>query len=85
MLIDEATITVKAGNGGNGAVTFKRNAQTAKGGPDGGNGGNGGDVMLRELMILQPLLNFVIKKMSGRKTELKAVSKICMAGTEKNW
>ena len=44
MLIDDIVITVKAGNGGNGKVSFKRNAQTARGGPDGGNGGNGGSV-----------------------------------------
>ena len=37
MLIDEATITVKAGNGGNGAVTFKRNAQTLHRLPGGNN------------------------------------------------
>ena len=44
MLIDDVTVRIKAGNGGNGKVSFKRNAQTAKGGPDGGNGGNGGSV-----------------------------------------
>src|SRR3989338_5776413 len=44
MLIDNVIITIKAGNGGNGSVSFRRNAQTAKGCPDGGNGGNGGNV-----------------------------------------
>lgn len=44
MLIDEVTISVRGGNGGHGRVSFKRNAQTAKGGPDGGNGGNGGNL-----------------------------------------
>lgn len=44
MLIDDIEITVKAGEGGDGKVSFIRNAQTAKGGPDGGNGGNGGNV-----------------------------------------
>jgi GTP-binding protein len=46
MLIDEALITVKAGNGGDGAVSFRREKYVAKGGPDGGDGGNGGHVLL---------------------------------------
>src|ERR1035437_1610828 len=62
MLIDEATITVKAGNGGNGAVSFKRNAQTAKGGPDGGNGGNGGDVYVTGINDFTTLTEFRYKK-----------------------
>jgi len=44
MLIDEAYITIKAGNGGNGKVHFKSNRQVLKGGPDGGDGGDGGDI-----------------------------------------
>ena len=42
MLVDDITITIKAGKGGNGSSVLRRNAQTSKGGPDGGNGGNGG-------------------------------------------
>ncbi len=44
--VDEAQIHVKAGNGGAGAASFRREAHVAKGGPDGGNGGKGGDVWL---------------------------------------
>ncbi len=44
MLVDNVTLYVKAGNGGNGSASFLRNGQTAKGGPNGGNGGNGGDI-----------------------------------------
>ncbi len=62
MLIDEASITVKAGNGGKGAATFKRNAQTAKGGPDGGNGGNGGDVYAQGIDDIMALMEFRYKK-----------------------
>jgi GTPase len=47
MLIDEVIITVQAGNGGNGKVHFRRDALTAKGGPDGGNGGRGGSVYVQ--------------------------------------
>jgi GTP-binding protein len=62
MLIDEATITVKAGNGGNGRVSFKRNAQTAKGGPDGGNAGNGGSVFVVGINDFTTLTEFRYKK-----------------------
>lgn len=44
--VDEATITVRSGNGGHGCVSFRREAHVPKGGPDGGNGGRGGDVVL---------------------------------------
>ncbi len=62
MLIDEATITVKAGNGGDGSVSFKRNAQTAKGGPDGGNAGNGGNVYVQGINDFTTLTEFRYKK-----------------------
>ena len=44
--VDEATIFVRAGRGGDGAVSFRREAHVPRGGPDGGNGGRGGDVVL---------------------------------------
>ena len=46
MFTDEITIEVKAGDGGNGCMSFRREAGVPRGGPDGGNGGNGGDVVL---------------------------------------
>ncbi len=46
MLIDTATIFVRSGRGGGGAVSFRREKYIPKGGPDGGNGGNGGSVIL---------------------------------------
>lgn len=62
MLIDDITITIQAGNGGNGAVHFKRNAQTAKGGPDGGNGGNGGNMYAIGVDDILGLRAFQFKK-----------------------
>ena len=44
MFFDEAKIFVKAGDGGNGVVSFRREAHVPRGGPGGGNGGKGGDV-----------------------------------------
>jgi GTP-binding protein len=44
MITDEITIDVKAGDGGDGKVSYRREKYIAKGGPDGGNGGQGGDV-----------------------------------------
>jgi len=45
MFIDEATIHVKAGDGGRGCVSFRREKYIPKGGPDGGDGGDGGDII----------------------------------------
>ena len=44
MFVDIAKIKIKAGDGGNGAVSFHREKYVASGGPDGGDGGKGGDV-----------------------------------------
>ena len=46
MFHDRARITVQAGRGGDGALSFRREKHVPKGGPDGGDGGPGGDVVL---------------------------------------
>jgi len=56
--VDEAQLHVKAGNGGAGAVAFRREAHVDKGGPDGGDGGRGGDVWLVASTNQSSLLGF---------------------------
>jgi GTP-binding protein len=56
--VDEAQLHVKAGDGGAGAVAFRREAHVAKGGPDGGDGGHGGDVWLIATTDVASLLGF---------------------------
>jgi GTPase len=62
MFIDQATIYVKAGNGGNGIISFRREKYIPKGGPDGGNGGKGGDIILRVDTQLTTLMDFRYKR-----------------------
>lgn len=60
--IDKATVTVKAGDGGNGIVSFRHEKFIDKGGPDGGDGGNGGDVVLVASRNENTLANFRYQK-----------------------
>lgn len=56
--VDEATINVKAGDGGNGCVSFRREKYIEFGGPDGGDGGDGGSVFLQANKGLNTLADF---------------------------
>ena len=56
--VDESGLHVKGGDGGAGAVSFRREAHTPKGGPDGGDGGKGGDVWLVADRNIPSLLGF---------------------------
>ena len=57
-LVDEAEITVTAGNGGNGCIAFRREKFIPLGGPNGGDGGDGGDVWLQADENLNTLVDF---------------------------
>ncbi len=56
--VDEANFFVKAGDGGNGCVSFRREKYVPKGGPSGGDGGRGGSVILEASSRLQSLIDF---------------------------
>jgi len=58
MFIDEATIRVVGGRGGNGVIRFISNKHNWKGGPDGGSGGDGGDVVIRSSLSMSTLYQF---------------------------
>jgi len=61
MFIDEAKIRVKAGNGGNGCLSFRREKYISKGGPNGGNGGSGGSIYFQAVENLSTLVDFAGK------------------------
>lgn len=62
MFVDKVLIHVKAGDGGNGAVSFRHEIYVDKGGPDGGDGGNGGDVILQASRNQNTLVAFRFQK-----------------------
>ena len=58
MFIDEAKIRVKAGDGGNGCMAFRREKYVPRGGPSGGDGGKGGDVIMESSERHNTLVHF---------------------------
>lgn len=62
MFIDNVKIYIKAGNGGNGAISFRREKYVAAGGPDGGDGGNGGNIVFTVDQGSNTLLSFRYKR-----------------------
>ncbi len=62
MFIDKARISIRAGDGGNGSVSFHREKYVAAGGPDGGDGGKGGDVIFIADQNLNTLIDYKYRK-----------------------
>jgi GTP-binding protein len=63
MFVDRVEVKIKAGDGGDGAMSFRHEKFITKGGPDGGDGGDGGDVILRASNNQNTLANFRYKKL----------------------
>ena len=62
MFVDSAKIYIKAGDGGDGCVSFHREKYVAAGGPDGGDGGKGGDIVFKADDNLSNLIDFRYKR-----------------------
>jgi len=62
MFVDKAKIFIKAGDGGNGAISFHREKYVAAGGPDGGDGGKGGSIIFRAAEGMFTLMDFRYKR-----------------------
>lgn len=75
--IDTARISVKAGNGGNGAVAFHREKYVAAGGPDGGDGGRGGNVILVVDNHMSTLMDFRYKRKYTAENGMDGTGKRC--------
>ena len=62
MLVDEITLNVRAGKGGDGIVSWRREKYVSKGGPNGGDGGTGGDIYLVAVRDIEKLAHYVKNK-----------------------
>ena len=77
MFLDIATIFVKAGNGGDGVVSFHTEKYVAQGGPDGGDGGNGGSIIFEVDKNASTLMDFKYAKHFRAKNGENGSSKRC--------
>lgn len=75
--IDEVEIIISSGNGGKGAVSFRREKFVPRGGPDGGNGGKGGDVYFEASEDVNTLIHFRGKKSFDAEHGVKGASSQC--------
>lgn len=75
--VDEATIHVEAGDGGNGCVSFRREKYIPYGGPDGGDGGNGGSVYLKGDEGLNTLADFRFQRQYSAKRGQNGMGSNC--------
>ena len=77
MFTDKAKIYIKAGNGGNGAISWRREKYIPAGGPDGGDGGNGGNVIFRVDTGMTTLMDFRYKRKYQAGTGMDGAGKRC--------
>ncbi|UOO38594.1 GTPase ObgE [Oscillospiraceae bacterium CM] len=77
MFVDKATIRVRAGAGGNGAVSFHREKYVPAGGPDGGDGGRGGDIVIQTDKNMSTLMDFRYKRKYTAPNGADGGSKVC--------
>lgn len=77
MFVDKVKITAKAGNGGDGAVSFHREKFVQQGGPDGGDGGRGGDVVLVAERNKHTLMDFRFTRKYQAEAGVNGSSKRC--------
>ena len=75
--VDEASINVEAGDGGNGMMSFRREKFISKGGPDGGDGGDGGSVFLVADENLNTLIDYRFLPKYRAENGEKGASKDC--------
>lgn len=79
MFLDYVKIFIKAGNGGNGVVSFHREKYVPNGGPDGGDGGNGGDIVFVADKNINTLADFKLRKHFRAETALRELRKTARA------
>ena len=75
MFIDQVTITVQAGDGGDGCCSFRREKYVPLGGPDGGDGGKGGNIFFKVNQNTNTLIDFQNKKISQKNKNICVFSK----------
>ena len=76
MFIDRVVVRVKAGTGGSGATSFRREKFVPMGGPDGGEGGRGGDVIVRGDRNLSTLLDYTPARPISRRASGSPVARV---------
>ncbi len=84
MFLDYVKIFIKAGNGGNGAVSFHREKYVPNGGPDGGDGGNGGDIVFVADKDLNTLADFKFRKHFRAENGGNGAAKNCTGKSAEN-
>ena len=84
MFVDIAKIHLKAGDGGNGAVSFRREKYVSAGGPDGGDGGKGGDIVFVADDNLSTLADFRYKRKYSAENGANGGASRCTGKSAKN-